>query len=71
MIKYNVIGSGSGFSATYGAAIVLSLAKKLQMPIAVALNSVGNKSLLLKNTKLNVLLVPILPIIMNKGIQLV
>lgn len=42
-VKIN-IGSGGYFSATRGAKIVATLAKKLQKPSAVAQNRVGNTS---------------------------
>ena len=41
------------------------------MPMAVAEKSVGNKSAFDKNTRLNVLEVPSLPIMIKTGIQLV
>lgn len=64
-----VIGNGSDFSATYGAPIVQILAKKLQMPIAVDVNKVGNRSVLEIKHKLKVLAVPSLVNITNMGIQ--
>ncbi len=43
----------------------------MQIPIAVAENRVGNKSALDKKTRLKVLDVPVFPIIIKRGIQLV
>jgi len=52
-----------------GAAIVVSRAKKLHMPIAVAEKRVGNSSALAKYTKLNELETPILHRNINTGIK--
>ena len=46
----NIIGKGGGLSATSGASIVRTLAKKLQKPRAVAQNNVGNTSTVLTYT---------------------
>ena len=62
-----IIGSGSLCSATKGADTVHSLAKKLQIPIAEAAKSVGNRSRLQTKTKLNVPQTPNFAIKINKG----
>ena len=48
---------------------MVSLAKMLQIPIAVAENKVGNRSALARKTRLKELEVPILLNRMNSGIQ--
>jgi len=44
MLVNSIIGVGGLNSASKGAKIVISLAEKLQIPIAVAANKVGNSS---------------------------
>lgn len=51
--------------------MVRILAKKLQIPIAVAENKVGNKSELARKTKLKVLEVPIFANMMKTGMKLI
>lgn len=66
-----IIGSGGSCSATIGAKVERTLAKKLQNPIAVEQNKVGNKSIVAKYTNKNPPVRPNLHITTNRGISTV